>query len=54
MAAEDDAALEVEQEVLADGLDTLQDAAVDGAGDARRLPARVRALGLDPLPDERL
>jgi hypothetical protein len=54
VAAEHDAALEAEQEVLPDRLDRLEHAAVDDASNARRLSARVRALRLDAFPDERL
>ncbi len=54
MAPDDDASLEAEQEVLPDGLDRLEHAAVDARRDAGRLRARVGRLDLEPLADERL
>jgi hypothetical protein len=53
VAAENDAALEAEEEVLADGVDALEHPAVDRARDAGRLAPRVRALRLYPVSDER-
>jgi hypothetical protein len=50
----DDAAFEVEQEVLAHRLDALEHLAVDGGRDPRHLPPRMRRLGLEPLADEHL
>jgi hypothetical protein len=54
VAANDDASLEPEQEVLPDRLHALEHTTVDGLRYFRRQALRVRALGLDPLPDERL
>ena len=54
VAADDEPALEAEQQVLADRLDRLEHAAVDTRRDLRRLGARVRRLDLEPLADERL
>ena len=52
MAAEHDAALEAEKQMLADGVDALEHPSVEHARDAGRLASRVRALGLDPVADE--
>jgi hypothetical protein len=54
MATEDDAALEAQEEVLADGVHGFEAASVDDPGDAGREASRVRALGLDTLSDENL
>jgi hypothetical protein len=54
VGAHDHAALEAQHEVLADGVDGLEDAAVDPLGDPLRLRAWVRRVGLDALSDERL
>ena len=54
MAAHDDAAVEAEQEVLADRLDALEHAAVDLPRDAGQLRPRMRRLDLEPLADEHL
>ena len=54
MATQDEAALEGEQQVLADRLDGEQAPAVEPLGDPSDLGARVRRLDLDPLADERL
>ena len=54
MAAQHDSAFEPEEQVFADRLDALEDAAVDDPRDARRQPARIGALGRDALADERL
>jgi len=54
VAADDDAALEPEQQILADRVHRLEHAAVHAGGDAGRLCARVRGLDLEPLPNERL
>ena len=39
--------------MLADRVDALEHASVDDPRDAGRQPARIRALGLDALADER-
>jgi hypothetical protein len=54
MAPEDEAALEVEEEVLADGLDALEPASVESIGETLHRGARVRRLDFDPLAHERL
>ena len=54
MAAKRHSTLEVEQEVLADRLDSLQPPAVEPPCDVQRRGSRMRRLDLDPLPDERL
>ena len=54
VAAQHDAALEAQQQVLADRLDGLEPQPVHALGDAGDRGARMRRLGLDPLPDERL
>jgi hypothetical protein len=54
VAANDDAALEAKEEMLADRLDSLQDAPVDGRGHTCREPLRMGALRVDALTDERL
>ena len=54
MAAQDDVALEGEQQVLADRLDGEQAPAVEPLGDLPDLGAWVRSLDLDPFADERL
>jgi hypothetical protein len=54
VAAHDDVPLEGEEEVLADRVDRLENAAVDPLGDVLHRGARVRRLGLDPLADEHL
>ena len=54
MAPHDDPAFEPEQQMLADGLDRLEHAAVDALRDTGRLGARVRRIDLESLPDERL
>jgi hypothetical protein len=54
MAAEDEAALEVEQQVLADRLDSLEPAAVQPFRESLDLGLRVRGLHLDTLADEDL
>jgi hypothetical protein len=54
MAAEDDAVLEPEQEVLADSLDSEQPSAVEPLSDLLDRGARVRRLDFDPLADENL
>src|SRR5438128_7617578 len=50
VAAEDIAALEGEQQVLADGLDRQQAAPVETLRDPAHLRTRVRRLHLDPFP----
>lgn len=52
MAAENQAALEAQEEVLADRFDALEHASVEDARDTGGLPARVRALGFDPISHE--
>ena len=54
MTADDDAALEAQQEVLANRFDGLEPQPVHAVGDARDGRPRVRRLGLDALPDQRL
>ena len=54
MAPHDEAAVEVEQEVLADRLDTFEHTPVDLPRNAGQLRARVRRLDLEPLADEHL
>ena len=54
VAAQDDAALEGEQQVLADRFDGEQAPAVEPLGEPSDLGARVRCLDLDSLADERL
>lgn len=54
MAAEDKAALEVEQQVLADRLDPLEPAAVEPLRESLHLGLRVWGLDLDSLSDEYL
>jgi hypothetical protein len=54
MAAENETALECEQEVLADRLDTEQAAAVEPLGHLGRGRTWMRCLDLDAAPDERL
>ena len=54
VAADDDPALEAKQQVLPDGFDRLEHAAVDPRRDAGRLGAGMRRLHLEPLADERL
>ena len=54
MAAEDDAAGEAEQDVLADRLDRLEAPPVEALDEAERRRARVRRLHLDGLAAERL
>ena len=52
--AEDDAALEAQDEVLADRLDRLEPPPVEPLGDPLGLRPRVRRLDLEPLADEQL
>jgi hypothetical protein len=54
VTADDEPALEPEEQVLPDGLDRLQHAAVDARRHPGRLRARIRRFGLEPLADERL
>jgi hypothetical protein len=54
VAPEHDPALEAQQEVLADRLNGLQPQAVQAFGHSGHRGARMRRLGLDALPDERL
>ena len=54
MAPEHDAALEPQEQMLADRLHPLEHAAVDDATYPRRGTLRMRAFRLDPLADERL
>ena len=54
VAAQDEPALELEQQVLPDRLDALEPAAVEPGREPQRLGARVRRLDLEPLTDERL
>lgn len=49
MAAQDKAALEGEEEVLADRLDMLEAATVDSLGDSQRRRTRMGRLGGDDL-----
>src|SRR4249919_3945574 len=52
MTAEDDAALEAEQQVLPDRVHGVESATVEDARDAGRQSTRVRAPGFDALSDE--
>src|SRR4029453_13953318 len=54
VAAEHEAALEPQHEVLSDRFDALQAAPVELVGHAGRRRSRVRGLDLDDLPDEGL
>jgi len=54
MAAEDETALEVEQQVFADRLDSLEQATVEPFRESLHLGLRVRSLDLDSLADEHL
>src|SRR4051794_34669675 len=54
VAAEDEPALELEQDVLAHGADGLELLAVEPLGQCERRGAGMRRLDLDPLPDEHL
>ena len=54
MAPEDEAILEAQEKVLADGLDLQQLAAVEPLGDTRQPGPRMRRLDLELLADERL
>ena len=54
MAPHDEPALEAEQEVLAGGLDALEDPSVDLLGNPRHLCPRVRRLDLEALADKHL
>jgi hypothetical protein len=54
MAAQDEPALEAEQEVLANGLDAFQAPAVELLGDTGRPRPWIRAFDLDRLADEHL
>jgi hypothetical protein len=54
VAAQDEAALEVEQQVLADRLDSLEETAVEPLRESLDLGLRVRGLDLDALADEHL
>ena len=54
MAAEHVTAPEPEQQVLAAGLDRLEEAAVQALGDSGRARPRTRCLDAHALPDERL
>ena len=54
VAAQHDAAVEREEEVLADGLHRLERAPVQALGDVLDGGARIRRDDLDPLADERL
>src|SRR2546426_9731764 len=54
MRAEDDAAIEPEQQVLADRLARFEGAAVEALCDAFSPGPRMRRLRLDTLPDQRL
>ena len=54
MAAEDETALEVEQQVLADRLYSLEQAPVEPLRESLDLGLRVRSLDLDMLSDEHL
>jgi hypothetical protein len=49
VAADDDAAVEVQEQVLANGLDALEHPPVDGSGDSGHTAARIRALGTQAL-----
>ena len=54
VTADDEPALEAQQQVLPDRFDRLEHAAVDRLRDPGGLPARIRRARLDPLADERL
>jgi hypothetical protein len=54
VAAEDETAFELEQQVLADRLDPLEPLAGQAFGEPERLGPGMRRLDLDALPDERL
>jgi hypothetical protein len=54
MAAEDEAAFEVEQQVLADRFDAFERTAVELLGQTLDLRLRVRGLNLEALSDEHL
>ena len=54
VAAQDQAALEAQEQVLADRLDRLQPAAVESLGRERRGRARMRRLDRDALADQHL
>jgi hypothetical protein len=54
MATKHEAALEVEQQILADGLDPLEQAAVEPLRESFDLGLRVRRLDFYPLSDEHL
>ena len=54
VAAQDEPALEPQQEVLADRLDGLEPPAVEAVCDPRQRRARVRRLHSHPLADESL
>ena len=54
VAAQDQAALEAQEQVLPDRLDRLEPAAVEPLGRERRGRARVRRLDRDALADQRL
>jgi hypothetical protein len=51
MTVHDHAALEAEEQVLSDGVDPLEDASVDRAGDERA--TRIRRRRLDAITGER-
>jgi hypothetical protein len=53
VAAQDDTALEPQEEMLADGLHPLEHETVDRGGDPGDPPARVRRLRLDAVADQR-
>ena len=53
MAAQDEPALEAQEEVLADGLDAEEPPPVEALRDAGHPRARMRRLDLEPLADER-
>jgi hypothetical protein len=52
--AQDDAALEAEHEILADGLDRLEPSSVELLGDTLGLGARVRRFDFEGLADQHL
>jgi hypothetical protein len=54
VAAENEPAFEPQEEVLADGFDRFEAAAVEALRDSLRRCTRVRSLDLDALADERL
>ena len=54
VTAQDQSALEVEQEVLADRLHPVEPPAVEALGEPLHRGARMRRLDLDPLADENL